>query len=195
MIEHNKLSNNSLAVMALASEYCRALELAEAARPMQFVDKMTRLLPRIYMAVADIPAANPDEIDDYSFGANHLDEATYDRIRRIIETLLGEDDSYLETMLDDMKYSDTPIGATISEGLADIFQVLFNFVEDVRNADVETTYSLLASLRADFAGYWSQTLCNIMRPLNELARRHETDGDASDTDCRDYTDSDELDFI
>lgn len=188
MIEQNKISNNSMVVMALASEYCRALEMVQTTGAKNFVEKMVKMLPRIYMAVTDIPRADDAEQDDYVFGAHHLEEHTYDTIRQRIAALLGEHDTYLETFHEDMKYSDTPIGASISEGLADIFQVLYNFVEDVRNADVSTTLTHLALLRADFSEYWSQTLCNVMRPLNELAQSVLANDE-------NYNDSDEIDFV
>lgn len=182
---NSKLTNNALAVMALATEYCQAMELADATEPTEFVDKMTRILPRIYMAVSDLPTEQFEQ-PEYVFGAAHLDEASYDRVRENIAALLGENDSYLETFHEDMKYSDTPIAATVSEALADIFQVLYNFVEDVRNADVEFMQEQLVSLRNDFAEYWSQVLCNVMRPLNEIK--------FSDTLTVD-DDSDEIDFV
>jgi len=182
-MQDNKLSNNALTVMALASEYCRAMELAGSTGPREFVDNMIHLLPRIYMAVTDLPAAIFEE-PDYVFGASHLDETYYNRICQDVATLLGEDDAYLETFHQDMKYSDAPIAATISEGLSDIFQVLYNFVEDVRNTDFEIMQEHLGSLRCDFSEYWSQTLCNVMRPLNEIYQKQ---GDADD-------DNDEMAF-
>lgn len=177
-LQDNRLSNNALAVMALASEYCHALEMAATTEPREFVDKMIHLLPRIYMSVTDIPPAAFEE-PDYVFGAAHLDESYYDQIRRDVAASLGEHDGYLETFHQDMKYSESPIAATISEGLADIFQALYNFIEDVRNADFEIINEHLGSLRADFSEYWSQTLCNVLRPLNEIYQnqRGEDDND------------------
>lgn len=166
--------------MALASEYCRALELVASTEPREFVDKMVKMLPRIYMTVLDLPDAEFEE-PDYVFGASHLSEEYYDQVCQNVAATLGEADSYLETFHEDMKYSDTPIAATISEGLSDIFQVLYNFVEDVRNAEVEEIDKHLAGLRADFKEYWSRTLCNVMRPLNDIAMgRVDLDGDSAD---------------
>ncbi len=169
--------------MALASEYCRAMELAASTEPREFINKIIHLLPRIYMAVTDLPPATFEE-PDYVFGAAHLDEAYYDQIRQTVASLLGEHDSYLETFHQDMKYSESPIAATVSEGLADIFQVLYNFVEDVRNVDFEIINEHLGSLRSDFSDYWSQTLCNVMRPLNEIYHS-EFNGDDNDDDTED----------
>ena len=89
-------------------------------------------------------------------------------MRREIESLLGADDVYLEVFEEDMKYSDTPIGASIAEGISDIFQVLYNFITMVREAPSETIDRALVAVKDDFDSYWSQKLCNLLRPLNHL---------------------------
>ena len=184
---NSKLSNNALSVMALASEYCRIIELAASTEPSVFVDKVIRLLPRIYMAVTDLPKDDYISNNDYLYGTSHIEESYYNQVMQNIATLLGENDSYLETFHQDMKYSDTPIAATISESLADIFQVLFNFIEDVRNADIDDINEHLSNLRSDFADYWSQIVCNVMRPLNEIVM--------SQSDIDYDKNSDEMDFV
>ena len=85
--------------------------------------------------------------------------------------LLGEDDTYLETFEEDMKYSDTPIAASIAEGLADIYQDLYNFLSPVRDSDGALAAPALVECRENFASYWGQTLTNVMRPLNHLHYR------------------------
>lgn len=172
----NRLSNNQLAVIALSNEYCQVIELAASVEPQEFIGKMVRLLPRIYIAVTDLKAEQFSE-PEYALDAIHLDEPYYNQVRDNISALLGEDDTYLETFHDDMKYSDTPIAATVSEGLADIFQVLFDFVEDVKNSELELQLEYFGQLREDFSNYWGQTLCNVMRPLNELSNKDYSDED------------------
>ena len=187
----NKLSNNALSVMALASEYCRAMELAASTEPADFIKKMVRLLPRIYMAVTDLPET-PFDLPDYGFGVAHLEESYYNQVRQAVAQSLGEHDAYLETFHQDMQYSDTPIIATVSEGLADIFQVLYNFVEDVRSADFDIISEHLAELRSTFGEYWSQTLCNVLRPINELFQaKTQADGGDDDPDSL----NDEMPFV
>ena len=56
----------------------------------------------------------------------------YESVRENIESLLGEDDSYLEVFQNDMKYSETPIIANVSEALADIYQDLKDFISVYR---------------------------------------------------------------
>ncbi len=162
------LNNNSLAFIALCNEYCRALESARETERTDFIAAMLRLLPRLYISATDLTVelTSPDEEDTYITPA--LEEEYYDAIRLAIEQLMGPDDVYLEVFEEDMKYSDTPISASIAEQLADIFQVLYNFTEMVREAPTDLIPGILYAVRADFCSYWSRTLCNVLRALNHL---------------------------
>lgn len=160
------MESNSIAFIGLCDEYCREVESAREADRNEFVDKMLRLLPRIYISALDIA---PDlMLDNDYFIEQALDEDYYDSIRRNMETLLGPDDVYLEVFEEDMKYSDTPVAASISEGLADLFQVFYNFINTIRDTTEEIATLALQSVREDFYGYWSQTLCNTLRAINHL---------------------------
>ncbi len=161
------LSPNSLAFIALCNEFCFAVENVGDTTPADFVANMVRLLPRIYISASDLKPAMPlDEEEAYI--ESFLDEDYYESVRRQIELLLGPDDVYLEVFEEDMKYSDTPIGMSIAEGIADIFQVLYNFIVMVKDAPEEAVNSALVAVRDDFDSYWSQRVCNLMRPLNHL---------------------------
>ena len=164
MTQSKQLSPNSLAFIALSNEYCEAIETASAADRDEFVNSMLRLLPRLYISATDI---RPDD-DDMAYIDDALDEEAYNAARRNIEMLLGDDDSYLEVFEEDMKYSDSPIAASISEGLCDIFQVLFNFLEAVKDSTEEVIGSALTIVSEDFRHYWSRPLCNVLRALNHI---------------------------
>ncbi|WP_303331400.1 DUF5063 domain-containing protein, partial [uncultured Muribaculum sp.] len=125
------LNNNSLAFIGLCNEYCQTLESARETECDDFIAAMLRLLPRIYITASDLKIDDLGLEEPYIDG--RLDEDYYDSIRRSIENLLGPDDTYLEVFEEDMKYSDTPIAASVSEGLADIFQVLYNFLEAIKD--------------------------------------------------------------
>ena len=86
----------------------------------------------------------------------------------LVESIMGEDDTFLETFEEDMKYSDTPIASSVAECLADIFQDLFNFVSLVKESEGEQTQEALAECKENFESYWAQTLCNVMRALNHI---------------------------
>lgn len=159
------LTPNSIAFLGLCNEYCRAIEKAGESEPDEFIKEMLRLLPRIYISATDLPDAE-DESDAMINDA--MDEDYYNSIRSSIETLLGENDTYLEVFEEDMKYSDTPIGASISESLSDLMQVFFNLISTAKDAPTELIPALLSSVKYDFEDYWSRILCNVMRPLNQI---------------------------
>ena len=158
------MTNNALAFIALSNEYCAAIENCFDSDPREFVQNMLKVLPRIYIAATDLPTE--DFADLYIDQA--LDEPSYDNIRNKLSAVFGDEDTYLEVFEEDMKYSDTPIASSISENLSDIFQVLYNFLETVRNAPEDVIEGALATVKEDFCNYWAQILCNVLRPLNNI---------------------------
>lgn len=163
------LNSNSIAFTGLANEYCRTVENAREYQQGEFVTTMLKLLPRLYITATDLNVDDADESDAYIDAA--LDEDYYDSVRRGMEEVFGPEDVYLEVFEEDMKFSDTPVSASIAEGLADIFQVLYNYLATVRDTTDETAALALVSVRDDFKAYWSTTLCNVLRALNAIAVR------------------------
>ena len=74
------------------------------------------------------------EEEDDSWLNPVLDEQAYDDVRASVAVLMGEEDVFLEVFEEDMKYSETPVAASISESLADIYQQLFNFLYTVADS-------------------------------------------------------------
>lgn len=160
----NQLTPNSLAFIALCNEYCSTLENCGAMTPDDFTAAMLRLLPRIYISATDL---SRDSLET-GYIEPVMEEDAYNAVCSTISALLGEHDTYLEVFEEDMKYSDTPIAATISEGLTDLFQVFYNFVETVRDAPYPVVEEAIAAVAEDFRDYWSRILCNQLRALNNL---------------------------
>lgn len=158
------LTPNQISFIGLCNEFCTAIARASESEATDFVAEMTRLLPRLYISASDLPTNDNTDLAIEEV----MDEDQYNAIRNQLEALLGENDTYLEVFEEDMKYSDTPIGASISESLADLAQVFFNIVETVRESPTEIIPEMLEAAKADFDTYWSQTLCNVMRPLNQI---------------------------
>lgn len=167
------LSPNTLAFIALCNEYCVAVQDARNIPQEEmstFIDSLLRLLPRIYICATDLSriATEEDNYVEEVYLDNALDEDYYDTIRRNVENLLGSQDTYLEVFHQDMKYSDTPIAASVSEGVADLFQVFYNFLETVRDAPDEIIAGAAVAVAEDFAVYWSTVLCNLLRAVNHI---------------------------
>lgn len=162
------IKSQLLTVTRLASDFCVALENARQYEKNEFIALIAGLLPRIYAEFSDL-SVDENIIDpDFGYMQSYVDEDFYESIRRNVGMLLGPDDTFLETFEEDMKYSDTPIAASVSECLADIFQPLYNFLSRVKESEGDLSVEAYADCREDFGAYWAQTLCNVMRPLNHL---------------------------
>lgn len=160
------LKPNTLAFIGLCNEYCQLLERAGEIEAHTFVSETLRMLPRIYIAASDLDVTTIEE--DYPQVDSYLEEDYYESVRRNVENLLGPDDVYLEVFEKEMKYSDTPIGASVAEGLSDLFQVFYNMISTIKYADEEMIEGVLVGVKEDFNTYWSQLLVNVLRPLNNI---------------------------
>lgn len=158
------LTPGSLAFIGLCNEYCQAIETATQSDCNTFVESALRLLPRMYIAATDLSCMSDP---DYTL-EQALDEEQYDSICLSLRQLLGESDTYLEVFEEDMKYSDTPIAASIAEDLSDIFQACYNFIATIKDAPEAAVVEAMRAMKQDFEVYWSRTLCNVMRALNQI---------------------------
>lgn len=168
-MNQNDINARLLNIVALATDYCGALEHArEIDKQMDFIIEILGYLPRLYWEFSDMVVEDVTSDLDYDYYPSYVDEDFYDSVRRNVEAVMGEDDVFLETFEEDMKYSDTPIAASISECLADIFQPLYNFISIVRESNGEQIMGAYSECRENFVSYWAQTLCNVLRALNNI---------------------------
>ena len=89
--------------------------------------------------------------------------------------MLGANDDYLDTFVDEMKYSDKPILKTISEDLADVYQDIGNFLSAYQTENEEVMFVAVAKVVKSFTEYWGGRLLSAMRALHEVARNVQED--------------------
>ncbi|MDO4511519.1 MAG: DUF5063 domain-containing protein [Bacteroidales bacterium] len=158
-----KLSPNIISFIALANEYCQMLENAESATRKELLAEVLKILPRIYIIAGDLVECQ--YYPEHEIGA-YLTEPVYDQVRDVLCRILGEEDCYLEVFVEEMKYSDVPIACNISENLADLYQVFYNYVASVKDVPTEVQIELTGICKSDFHLYWGQTLCNVLRAVH-----------------------------
>lgn len=170
-MNEDNIKTRLLGVTSLSADYCMVCENASEMDLDEFTDRMLDLLPRIYWEFFDISAEELVTLEEWDYQPDYVDEDYYENIRRHIETVMGSDDMFLETFEEDMKYSDTPLAASVAESLADIFQPLYNFISVVKDTEGEKLTEAYINCKEDFVSYWSQTLCNVLRALNHIKYR------------------------
>lgn len=155
---------NTIEFVAVALEFCNFVETAGQQSLFSFVDKATKLLPLLYLKASLLPEADAEDAEPEL----NVTEEMYESVRSRLAALLGEHDSYLETFHPDMKYSDAPIAAFISENLADVYQDTGNFVALFREGNEEAMQEILAVCRENFRSYWGGQLLNALKALHTV---------------------------
>lgn len=156
---------NVIEFVTVAAEFCAFLERVEGLKRNTFVDTTLKILPLLYLKTSMLPpceAMSEEETEKY------VTEEVYEVLRLNLSELLGEKDDYLEVFLPDMTYSDQPIRTCISEGLADIYQDLKDFIFVFQLGLNETMNDSLAICQENFGLLWGQKLVNTMRALHEV---------------------------
>lgn len=161
-------------VVGLAKNYCEICENANEYNKEEFTDQILNLLPRIYWYFFDLQPSIIN-LDEDAYFSTYVEQDLYDDIKNRASSVLGADDVYLETFMEDMKYSETPISASISEGIADLYQPLYDFTQIVHDSEGSQIEEAFIYCKDEFANYWSQILCNLMKAFNNLKFGNVTD--------------------
>lgn len=159
-------SSQVIDFITVSAEYCVNLEKTEPIEKKAFLEMMTKLLPLIYVKAAVLPAID-DMVDDVIL-QDYVSEDDYNEVQNRIWRILKEDDDYLEVFSPDLQFSETPVVATISENLADIYQDLKNFIAVYADRNEECMAAAILKVQENFRTYWGQKLVNAMRPMHEI---------------------------
>lgn len=163
-------SKNVLDFVTVSVEFCAFLEKNRSLSREEWLVKTARLLPMIYLKAALLP--DVISLSD-ALPRQFVSEEDYNRVKYQIAEIMGEEDVYLDVFVEDMKYSDRPISAFISENIADMYQDLRNFVSVYQYRIAEQMNDALYACVQNFKDYWGQALVNVMRPIHALLHRND----------------------
>ncbi len=164
-LDHVVYSKEVIEFVTVAKEYCNFIETSSQYSRQEFVTIATRILPLTYLKASLLPQVD-FELDEAI--EKTVDEMTYVQVRESLNFKLGRFSDYLEVFTEDMKHSDTPVIAFISEDLSDIYQDLKDFVFAYRLGVNEIMNDALAELMESFRNYWGQKLVNTLRALHAI---------------------------
>ena len=166
-------SRDSIEFVTVAVQFCAYIEsFDDTITESELTDKLTKILPLLYLKASLIPETDTVNEDEPEISVTEDD---YNYIISKLNHIFGADDTYLEVFLQDMKYSETPISANISEDLADIYQDLKNFVTIFERGITENMNDALYVCTENFKMYWGQKLVNALRALHSLKYTVDTD--------------------
>ncbi len=184
--QHPVYDKNTIEFVTVAAEYCAFLESCRRYNSKSFFDKSVKLLSLLYLKTSLLP-----NLEDSSFSdlQQFVTEASYENLRQNITCLTGQYDEYLEVFQEDMQYSDTPIVAYISEGLADVYQDLKDMISNFQSADIQIMNDALRDCKDNFQAYWGQKALNTLRAMHNVLYA-DIDWEDDDQPTDNYDDSD-----
>lgn len=172
-IENDKIiyDKNVIDFVTVSVEFCAILEGDQNLPRIEWIDRMLKILPLLYLKASLLPET---EISLGAIPEIFVQEEDYTRVELRVSEIMGEEDTYLDVFIEDMKYSDRPISAFISENIADIYQDIRNFISVYQFELTNQMESALEICTNNFKSYWGQKLLNVLRPLHALLSK-ETD--------------------
>ena len=179
--ENVAYSQQVIDFIAVGVEFSALLETDEPIGREAWVEKMLKLLPLLYLKASLFPKTEPVEFESPE---TFVKETDYNRVENLVSGIMGQENTYLDTFIEDMKYSERPISAFISENIADIYQDVRNLVSIYQYNMTEQMHAAIYICRENFLNYWRQKLVNVLRPLHNLSVDYQTEEniDSSDYD-------------
>jgi hypothetical protein len=165
LTDNNVYSKTVLEFVTIANEYSTFLEQADKPDIKEFIDKAHKLLPLLYFKASLLPELDSKYED---FCQRFITKKDYELIRKKILTKLKQYDSYEEVFDPVHQESEKPVGASISENMADIYQDLKDFLLLYEIGTNEVMYEAIWACKQSFEVYWGQRLTNALRALHFL---------------------------
>ena len=159
-------SKNVIEFATVANEYCSFIEAVDQFSRKDFITRVQKLFPLLYLKAVLLPEPDIEMSDDAP--EKFVSEQDYNFILHKLEVKLGQFDAYHEVFDPSMQYSDIAIEASISENITDIYQDLKDFILAYRIGTLEVMNDALWECRNNFEQYWGQRLVNGLRAIHNL---------------------------
>lgn len=158
-------SKNVIEFITVANEFCSFLERAEELESADFMSRLQKLLPFLYIKASLIPEFDFEAKDDLE---RYVSEIDYNIIQQHVAAHTGAGDDYQEVFLPGMQFSESALTASISENVADIYQDIKELVMSFRTLSEEVMAQALFECRQNFTQLWGQKLVNCLRAIHSL---------------------------
>ena len=158
-------SHNTLEFVTVSAEYCAYLEQLEGKTRSEFIATMQKLLPLLYLKALMLPGV---ESEGNFLPDDQVTEEDYNWIRNSVYEIMKEADDYEDLVYDEGMQTEESQWKTISEGLADMYQALRNFVSAYQQRVEDCMLDALWYVKDNFELYWGQNLVDTLKQLHKI---------------------------
>ncbi len=161
-------SKNVIEFITVANEFCGFLEHSEDMESNDFLGRLQKLLPFLYLKTSLLPKFDSSSDDDLEKFVTEMD---YNVILQKVLDQLGANDDYQEVFVSGMQFSETALTASISENVADIYQDIKDLVMSFRTLNEDVMGQALGEMQTNFEQIWGQKLVNCLRAVHSVIYR------------------------
>lgn len=158
-------SKNVIEFVTVANEFCNFLEHAENMESSDFLGRLQKILPLLYLKGSLLPESEFESDEDLE---RFVTEVDYSLIQQKVLRHTGSGDDYQEVFLPGMQFSESALTASIAENVADIYQDMKDTVMSFRTLNEEVMEQAIAECQDNFAQIWGQKLVNCLRAVHNL---------------------------
>jgi len=158
-------SKNVIELITVANEFCSFLERADEMESADFMSRLQKMLPLLYLKAILLPKFEfeaDDELEKY------VTEVEYNLIQQKILVHTGAGDDYQEVFIQGMQFSESALTSSIAENVADVYQDMKDLVMSFRTMNDEVMEQALWESQNNFSQIWGQKLVNCLRALHNL---------------------------
>jgi hypothetical protein len=165
-------SKNVIELITVANEFCSFIEKAENFNTYDFLSRLQKILPLLYLKASLLPDFDFEPEDELEKFVTEID---YNLIQQKILRHTASADDYPEVFVSGMQYSETALTSSISENIADIYQEMKDFVLLFRLLDQAVMEQAVWECKYNFEQDWGQTLVNCLRAVHQLVYTEKND--------------------
>jgi hypothetical protein len=158
-------SKNVIELITVANEFCSFLERSDEMETSDFMGRLQKLLPLLYLKASLLPEFDYEAEEDLE---KFVTEIEYNLIQQKVLRHTGAGDDYQEVFLSGMQFSESALTASIAENVADIYQDMKDMVMSFRTMNDEVMEQSIFEVRSNFAQVWGQKLVNCLRAVHNL---------------------------
>lgn len=167
-------SKNVIEFITVANEFCSFLERSEDMETPDFLSRLQKILPLLYLKASLLPDYEIEAEDDLEKFVTEMD---YNIIQEKILHHTGAGNEYQEVFVSGMQFSESALTASISENVADIYQEMKDLVMSFRMLNEEVMEQAVWECKNNFSLLWGQSLVNCLRAVHNLIYNENIESD------------------
>lgn len=158
-------SKNVIELITVANEFCSFLERSEEMESADFLSRLQKMLPLLYLKASLLPKFELEADDELE---KYVTEVDYNLILQKILLHTGAGDDYQEVFIPGIQFSESALTSSIAENVADIYQDMKDLVMSFRTMNDEVMEQALWESQNNFSQIWGQKLVNCLRAVHNL---------------------------